>query len=146
MRGWYVLAWMVLLPILDTTYGRVLREEDECPLNGICVPDCPTDDPDSSVFFPHPSECQFYFECRDGVTYCRKCPSDLHWNKDLEKCDYPCVAGCITTPTTTTTTEETTTTEPTTTTTEKTTTTEETTTTEKTTGKVADMKRYDVIY
>jgi len=74
--------------------------EDECPLDGVQVPECPTrtkDDPfgDLSIrFFPHPHDCHWFFYCSDGNAYCRKCPAGLHWNVDLDVCDWPHDAGC----------------------------------------------------
>ena len=55
------------------------------------VPNCPSID---YVFFPHPEDCGWFFRCMDGVAYCMQCPADLHWNTELETCDYPDSAGC----------------------------------------------------
>ena len=47
-----------------------------------------------SAFFPHPNDCHWFFHCLNGVPYCIGCPADLHWNSELETCDYPNNAGC----------------------------------------------------
>ena len=94
MRRCKLLDLVVLLFILATTYGRDLRNEDQCPLSGTCVPACPPIDPEFSVFFPHPNDCHWYFQCSNGEAYCKKCPADLHWNVELDTCDWPYRAGC----------------------------------------------------
>ncbi|MCL2869150.1 MAG: chitin binding domain-containing protein, partial [Candidatus Bathyarchaeota archaeon] len=76
------------------TMGGELLKDDECPLNGISVPECPINDPEFSVFFPHPSDCHWFFHCSNGVAYCKKCPAGLEWNTVLDTCDYPYNAGC----------------------------------------------------
>jgi hypothetical protein len=52
---WYIFRNVaVLVFMVATAIGGVLPKEDECPLNGISVPECPINDPEFSVFFPHP--------------------------------------------------------------------------------------------
>ena len=59
------------------------------------IPQCPFPDPNYSVFFPHPNDCHWYFHCSNGVAYCRPCPDGLHWNTELDVCDWPFRSGCI---------------------------------------------------
>jgi hypothetical protein len=84
----------VLVFMVATTIGGDLPKEDECPLNGICVPECPTNNTECVKFFPHPKDCHWFFQCSNGNAYCMKCPADLHWNTELNICDYPYNAGC----------------------------------------------------
>lgn len=58
------------------------------------IPKCPFPEPQYATFFPHPGSCRHFFHCSNGVAYCKKCPADLHWNVELETCDYPYRAGC----------------------------------------------------
>jgi len=67
--GGTVAHLVVLLPILATIYGRDLPNEDECPLIGISVAARPINDPEFSLFLPHPSDCHWYFHCSNGVAY-----------------------------------------------------------------------------
>lgn len=53
------------------------------------VPTCPLHDDGFTVFFPHPNDCHFFFQCIGGVAYCKKCPAGLQWNTILDACDYP---------------------------------------------------------
>jgi hypothetical protein len=59
------------------------------------VPECPFPDPEYTVFFPHPNDCFWFFHCNNGVAYCKNCKVEgLHWNAELETCDYAYRAGC----------------------------------------------------
>lgn len=58
----------------------------ECP--PAMTPACPWDSWDLSVFFPHPTDCHWYFHCSYGTAYCKKCPDDLVWNVLLDTCGY----------------------------------------------------------
>ena len=71
-----------------------MLKQDECSLVGISVPACPIPDPKFVVFFAHPSDCQRFFKCSNGVAHCKTCPANLHWNTELNTCDFPFRAGC----------------------------------------------------
>ena len=77
------MAAIVALLLVTTTTAV------ECPDGE--VPICHLPD---GVFFPHPNDCEWFFHCSNNVAYCMKCPADLHWNVELETCDYPYRAGC----------------------------------------------------
>ena len=62
------------------------------------LPECPWPDPDYSVFFPHPNECEWFFHCSNGVPYCIQCPDGKHWNIERERCEAPEIAGCLVLP------------------------------------------------
>ncbi|XP_069691017.1 peritrophin-1-like [Periplaneta americana] len=72
------------------------QSENGCPPGS--QPTCPFPDPALSVLFPHPTDCHWFFHCSNGVPYCKECPANLHWNKQLDTCDYPYRAGCAVTP------------------------------------------------
>ncbi|MCL2562050.1 MAG: carbohydrate-binding module family 14 protein [Rikenellaceae bacterium] len=56
------------------------------------TPHCP---PGVEVFLPHPENCCLYFKCFNGVALLRACPLGLHFNAQLEACDWPEMAGCL---------------------------------------------------
>jgi hypothetical protein len=70
----------------------VLSSAKPCPEGP--VPECPFPDPPLSVFFPHPSDCHWFYHCSNGVAFCAECPFGLYWNVDLETCDYAREADC----------------------------------------------------
>ncbi|KAJ8925724.1 hypothetical protein NQ315_009572 [Exocentrus adspersus] len=59
------------------------------------IPHCPAKDRRNPVFFEHEVSCSRYYECANGRAYLMRCPSGLHFNKNLKTCDYPNHAGCI---------------------------------------------------
>ena len=89
---------LTVLLLLATTYGRDLRSENESTTTAVrdnCPPgDAPGCPPGFTLFFPHPNDCHWYFQCSNGVAYCKECPADLQWNVQLETCDFPYSAGC----------------------------------------------------
>ncbi|XP_049825874.1 zonadhesin [Aethina tumida] len=54
---------------------------------------CPAVDDEFSVYIPLP-DCTKFCECSNGTPYEFDCPSNLHFNPDLNVCDYPERAGC----------------------------------------------------
>jgi len=109
------LHWNVVLDTCDYPYRAGCNESGQPPTlttvspvptlppvtkdpNPICpaspFPECPFPDGVNATFFPHPNDCHWFFHCRDGVADCYECPADLHWNVQLETCDYPYRAGC----------------------------------------------------
>ena len=59
-------------------------------------PQCPFPDPeDRNVFYPHPTDCNKFLHCQNGIAFLKCCPADLHWNVELETCDFPTNAGCL---------------------------------------------------
>lgn len=52
-------------------------------------------DPDNEVFLPHASDCTKYYICTwGGVPVVQNCPAGLHWNKNVNQCDWPGLAKC----------------------------------------------------
>ncbi|KAJ9594810.1 hypothetical protein L9F63_013891 [Diploptera punctata] len=89
---------LILLVNLDLGYGDTA---DECPA-GPVPGGCPVPDLEFSTFFPHPNDCHWFFHCSNGVPYCKECAANLHWNQDLETCDYPGNVNCDAVPAPTT--------------------------------------------
>ena len=85
---------LIAIPMYANRENVRTRSEVPCPPGE--VPKCPFQDKfDESVyFFAHPDDCHWFFKCRLGVAYCYECPAGLHWNVELETCDYPEAAGC----------------------------------------------------
>jgi hypothetical protein len=94
MKRSTVLVLMALFSTVATSHGRVLEGTAECPLPRTSIPVCPFPDPEFSLFFPHPTDCHWFFHCSNGQAYCKQCPADLHWNTQLQTCDYAYRAGC----------------------------------------------------
>ena len=81
-----LLAGTIYLKSVNAAY-----DDPGCPQGE--VPNCPPD-MGFSVFFPLPTDCGWFFKCENGIAYCKQCPADLHWNTELDTCDYPERAGC----------------------------------------------------
>lgn len=72
---------------------EIRRFPTSCPPGP--VPECPFPEPEYTVSFPHPNDCFWFFHCNNGVAYCKNCKVEgLHWNAELETCDYAYRAGC----------------------------------------------------
>ncbi len=57
--------------------------------------ECPAVDPlDHTVLLPNPEDCSSYFSCSNGVPILMPCPDGLHFNDELDVCDWPQHAGC----------------------------------------------------
>ncbi|PSN40883.1 hypothetical protein C0J52_18876 [Blattella germanica] len=80
----------------DSSLSSSSEEEDEglCPSDA-SPPACPARDSSTAAFFAHPDSHWFY-ECSNGVAYCRSCPSDLVWNTRCNACDWPGQNNCAT--------------------------------------------------
>jgi hypothetical protein len=56
---------------------------------------CPEVDPlDHTVILANINDCSSYFMCSDGVPILQKCPEGLHFNPNLNVCEWPADAGC----------------------------------------------------
>jgi hypothetical protein len=60
---------------------------------------CPPVDPlGYTVLLPNPDDCSSFFMCSNGVPILQKCPGGLHFNANLNVCDFIGSAGCNPTP------------------------------------------------
>lgn len=58
-------------------------------------PECPWPNPlNDTVHLPHDTDCDKFFVCDNGNKKPISCPDGLHFNKELEICDWPWLAGC----------------------------------------------------
>jgi hypothetical protein len=58
-------------------------------------PECPWPDPlNYTVHLPHETDCTKFYKCDNGQKVEFDCPDGLHFNKELEVCDWPQDAGC----------------------------------------------------
>uniref|UniRef100_A0A182ML14 Chitin-binding type-2 domain-containing protein n=1 Tax=Anopheles culicifacies TaxID=139723 RepID=A0A182ML14_9DIPT len=56
---------------------------------------CPeVDNPNVVVFIPGFQSCDEYFLCQAGTPIQRFCAPGLHWNREVERCDFPELAQC----------------------------------------------------
>lgn len=54
---------------------------------------------DSSALAPHAGDCRVFFYCAEGARpACRRCPAGLHFNPQLQVCDWPANVECSTRP------------------------------------------------
>lgn len=66
---------------------------------------------DPNGFYPHPTDCQKYYQCAHGTPYEYSCASGLLWNDAVKNCDWAanvqCTSGTTASPPTTPTSETT---------------------------------------
>lgn len=48
----------------------------------------------TSSFVADPEDCTKFYICDHGDPVSQECPDGLHWNRDLNICDWPLSAGC----------------------------------------------------
>lgn len=58
------------------------------------VKNCPAEDVEWKIKLPNPSDCSSYCRCDWGNAVWVACPDGLHFNAELEVCDWPANAGC----------------------------------------------------
>ncbi|XP_019869271.2 uncharacterized protein LOC109597929 [Aethina tumida] len=66
------------------------------PSRAVCLGQekhCPAVDGEFPVYIPLPT-CTKFCECSNGIPYEFDCPANLHFNPELNVCDYPERAGC----------------------------------------------------
>ncbi|GLV44869.1 obstructor-G [Carabus blaptoides fortunei] len=51
----------------------------------------------------HPTNCGQFYHCAHGVPVLKDCPAGLHWSVKMDRCEWPAIAKCKSTATTTTT-------------------------------------------
>ncbi|XP_069691256.1 peritrophin-1-like [Periplaneta americana] len=54
-----------------------------CP--SAIAPTCP---PDGSAYFAHPHDTHWYYQCQDGVAWCKLCSPNEKWNPDTQRCEW----------------------------------------------------------
>lgn len=54
----------------------------------------PSEDPEDPTFIADAEDCTKFYICSNGQLVPKKCPNGLHWNKDLNICDWPLSAKC----------------------------------------------------
>ncbi|XP_056647355.1 chondroitin proteoglycan 1-like [Diorhabda sublineata] len=57
-------------------------------------PDCPRDG-SNAAYFPNKEDCGSFWQCSNGLPYLFNCPANLHFNPELNVCDYPQNVGCV---------------------------------------------------
>ena len=56
---------------------------------------CPAENGDWSLMLPNPDDCASFCKCDWGQAVWFACPEGLHFNADLQVCDWPDHAGCV---------------------------------------------------
>ncbi|XP_076372826.1 uncharacterized protein LOC143257671, partial [Tachypleus tridentatus] len=74
------------------------RDEDRCIRTTTIDPSkvCPPQNGKFPVFLPHTENCSLYYVCDHGIPKLMRCPAPLHFNRELNVCDYEWRAGCST--------------------------------------------------
>ena len=49
---------------------------------------------DPNGFYPHPNDCQKYYQCAHGTPYEYTCASGLLWNNLMNYCDWAANVQC----------------------------------------------------
>lgn len=57
-------------------------------------PDCVAAGPNSNLMLPHENDCNKFYKCDGNYAVTMRCPETLHFNKQLQMCDFPENAGC----------------------------------------------------
>lgn len=62
----------------------------------LCANVCPpANDPNSrALHLPHPNDCTKFCNCEWGNGEEASCPEGLHFNAELQICDWPANANC----------------------------------------------------
>merc|ERR1711915_845149 len=68
---------------------------------------CPPSEDGSTVFVPHPTDCNLYYICVGKMPFLMQCPGDLYFDSSINVCNWPDLVDCE--PQTTVNTETTTT-------------------------------------
>jgi hypothetical protein len=80
----------LMLPALLACFGP--------PVSAAVLPPgiCPLSDPlQHTVMLPHPTDCSSFFKCSNGVPILTHCPAGLHFNEQINVCDWPQNANCV---------------------------------------------------
>ena len=88
------LAWFVnLVPTTTST----TETSGSTSATDSCKPRvCPAVDPlDHTVLLPNPADCSTFYSCSNGVPILMHCPGGLHFNAELDVCDWPRNVRCI---------------------------------------------------
>ncbi|GIY90136.1 hypothetical protein CDAR_581411 [Caerostris darwini] len=57
---------------------------------------CPLNEDGNPILKPHETDCRKFYTCNGGVSILQVCQNGLHFNAQLQKCDWPEKAGCET--------------------------------------------------
>lgn len=77
-------VWLLVLPLVAAI--AVTWHVAAATNNGTCPPENPLG---TTVLLPNPEDCSSYFSCSNGVAILLRCPDGLHFNPELDVCDWP---------------------------------------------------------
>merc|ERR1711915_833814 len=55
---------------------------------------CPPSEDGSTVFVPHPTDCNLYYICVDEMPFLMQCPGDLYFDSVINICNWPDLVDC----------------------------------------------------
>ena len=92
----FLACFVILVPTTTSSTVTSLPTTTTSPPD-TCKPRvCPAVDPlDHTVLLPNPADCSTFFSCSNGVPILMHCPDGLHFNPELDVCDWPQNVGCI---------------------------------------------------
>ncbi len=82
---------------VSSNSSSFLRDLGDAEDDGIDVV-CPLSADGYSVFVPYPYDCTLYYHCVGSTPVLRECPAGLHFDTNLNVCNWPEDAGCTPTP------------------------------------------------
>ncbi len=81
--------------LLNKETMSVLNMTEMSKVVGQAAGECPAIDPiDHTVLLPNPADCASFFSCSQGVAILMHCPDGMHFNDNLDTCDWPENAKC----------------------------------------------------
>jgi len=55
---------------------------------------CPPSEDGSTVFVPHPTDCNLYYICVEEMPFLMQCPGDLYFDSVINICNWPDLVDC----------------------------------------------------
>ncbi|CAL7945675.1 unnamed protein product [Xylocopa violacea] len=75
---------LLAVAIAAISVAFVLADEPKCPPhNGVDV-----------ILIPNPDDCGSYYSCNEGKAWLLNCSEGLHFNAELNVCDWPQNVNC----------------------------------------------------
>jgi len=70
------------------------RKSFKRPINQDFDVVCPPSEDGSTVFVPHPTDCNLYYICVGKMPFLMQCPGDLYFDSSTNICNWPDMVDC----------------------------------------------------